>query len=453
MEIQKNKILLINLPVANSIKEDAYDELVKNFGFNPSFSLLTLGTMLELNGYEPVLLDFCYQNFTASELISTIKASNPVFIGISAFTENMHLAIKTAKVIKSQFRDIRIVAGGPHPTLMPDEIINSEYIDFVIRKEGEATLVELAEAISSNEEAISYDEITGLIYKRNGIVKKNKLRPVISDLDIMPILKRELLDINKYSGLINILTSRGCPGSCVYCAAKVLSGSSYRARNIENVFLEIVLVKVLLKGRLTRIHIMDDTFTAIPQRVEKFVELLLKYDHKIIWRCQSRVDVMTEDLLDIIAKGNCKEILYGIESGSQVVLEKIRKNINIEYAKKIIGATYKRNMLPVISFILGHFCDTKETMEETYMFIKEVYEKYKPDIHLNFNTPYPGTWQYITREKLGMKLTTNKYKLFNGCTPIVETDNFTVNDQREIYFKAFKYCWHALVLLSMKKKC
>ncbi|WP_163192199.1 B12-binding domain-containing radical SAM protein [Clostridium thermarum] len=441
-------ILLINLPVEDNPEID----IVKEFGYNPSFALLTLGTMLDLNGYNPILMDFCYEKITASELINLIEQRKPILIGISVFTVNMHMALKIAKFIKNKFVDIPIVMGGPHATLMPDDLICSQYVDFVVRKEGEATLLELVEAITSDEERISYDEIPGLLFKREGSIIKNKLRPLITDLDLMPLLKRELMDITKYTYIINIITSRGCPGNCVYCAARTLSGNAYRSRDVEGVFLEIVLMKGFIKDRLKNIYIIDDTFTAIPQRVRKFVELINECNLNIPWRCQSRVDVMTEELLKILSSGGCSEVLYGIESGSQEVLDKIRKNIDLEHAKTIVKATYDNKMMPILSFIIGHYCDTKETMELTYEFIKEASELYKADIHLNFNTPIPGTWQYVHREELGMRIITDKYQLFNGKVPFVETDNFTVNDQREIYFKAFKYCWRNAIILDMKRR-
>ncbi|NMB33133.1 MAG: hypothetical protein GX992_02675 [Clostridium sp.] len=113
--------------------------------------------------------------------------------------------------------------------------------------------MELAEAISSHESNIRYDDIQGVLFKRNGVIIKNKNRALISDLDILALPKREYFGMGKYYGSVNILTGRGCPGKCIYCAAPSMFGSKYRTRSIENVFLEIVLLKVCIGESLTKV--------------------------------------------------------------------------------------------------------------------------------------------------------------------------------------------------------
>jgi anaerobic magnesium-protoporphyrin IX monomethyl ester cyclase len=432
-----SKVVLLNLPIKNyEIKE-----IEEEIGYNPSMGLLSLGTWLELNGYPSVLIDLCFERLVITELLNKIKEISPIIVGLSVYTVNINTALAVAKALKHQFPTIKIVMGGPHPTLALDDAISSEYVDFVIRKEGESSFLELLEAIISNETKLRYEDIKGLVFKKDGIVKINSLRQPIRDLDIMPIIKRELYDFNKYKNIINIITSRGCPGNCIYCAGTALSGVNYRMRDISNVFLEIVYLKTLLKEKVRKIFIVDDTFTAISERVSMFVELIKMYNVDLTWRFQSRVDVITEDLLEKVASIGCVQILYGIESGSQLVLDQISKDIDLETSRKVIELTYNKNILPELSFIIGHYCDTKETMEETFNFIKEMSEKYSAEISLFYNIPYPGTRQYINREKLGLKIKVNNYNLFNGITPIVESTNFSLNDQKVVFNKAKKYLW------------
>lgn len=430
-----SKVMLINLPIQTYVQ--------KNFtidtSYNPALGLLYLSTFLELNGVDVTVLDLCYTRMSLAQLLDLIGETKPILIGISVYTENIEMAVSTARDIKERFPGIKILFGGPHPTLVPDDAIKSEYVDFVIRKEGEPTILELFEAVRSKEAVVKFEDIPGLVFKSNGQVVKNKLRPPISDLDILPIPKRETVDIDKYNAIVNISTSRGCPGACIYCSATALSGASYRTRSVENVLLEMVLIKTLLKEKLQKIYIVDDTFTAIPERIISFTELIKEKGIKIEWHCESRIDIMTEELLDRMADNGCIAIQYGIESGSQQVLDKIRKNINLEQAKRIIDYTYRKNILPCLSFMLGHFCDTKETLEETAQFIEELYMKYKPEMAVSYNTPFPGTWQYENRDELGLKIKVNSYKLFSLLTPVVETGNFTLNDQRYYYNRLVKY--------------
>ncbi|HEY9059122.1 MAG TPA: cobalamin-dependent protein [Pseudobacteroides sp.] len=231
LNTKANNIVLINLP-SMTYKIDGME---KEFGYNPSFALISLGTWLELNGYHPILIDLCCEHLSKEEIFGILENENPIIVGLSVHTENIELALNMAKLIKLSFPSVKIVFGGAHPSLVPEDIITSEYVDFIIRKEGESSFLELAEAIVSNENTISFDKIPGILFKKSDTVIKNSLRPPITDLDLMPLPKREFFDINKYSFVVNIITGRGCPGNCVYCAAKSLSGAEYRELVLSSV--------------------------------------------------------------------------------------------------------------------------------------------------------------------------------------------------------------------------
>lgn len=442
-----SKVLLLNLPIQSFFQKGVLDSKK----YNPPLGLIYLGTWLELNGHEPVIIDLCYEHLGKMQFLKKVQEIDPILIGISVYTENLNLAVAVAKLIKSALPNVKIALGGPHPSLMPDDGIGSDSIDFLIMNEGESIILELVEALRTNQNLIAFKDIDGLVYKEHSNIIKNKRRKPISDLDILPIPKRELAGLGNYEEQISISTSRGCPGNCIYCSATALSGSKYRTRDIENVFMEIVLLKSMFNEKL-HIRIVDDTFTAVPGRVLKFAELIRKYKIGFAWQCESRIDVMNEEMLQQMSSSGCKAIQYGVESGSQTVLDKIRKHISLEYAQKVFDLTYKNNMLLLLSFMLGHFCDTRETMEETASFITMLYEKYVPEIAVSFNTPFPGTWQYSNREKIGLKLTTNVYKRYSLVEPIVETDQFTLNDQREVYYKLRPFIAHYSSLSAGIKK-
>jgi len=426
-----NNILLLHLPILNYIQKDFVNE---ESGYNPSLGILALGTYLELNGYEPIVIDMCYVKIKVMELVELITKLKPLFIGISVYTENFDQAVKLSRELKKGLGDIKIVFGGPHPTLQPLECIDKKEVDFVIMKEGEAIILELAEAVRTNEKSIKFSQINGLLYRQKETVVRNAPKKYITDLDLLPIIKRELADINKYGGYINISTSRGCPGRCIYCSATALSGATYRVRSESSIFLEMLLLKIIFKNKLLKIYIVDDTFTAIPERLSRFMDLIFKYKLKVKWQCESRVDSLNEELLAKMHEAGCIAIQYGIESGSQEVLDKLKKGIVLEKAKEIIECTFRNKIVICLSFMLGHYCDTKETMWETAYFIKELFEKYKPELAVSYNTPFPGTWQYAHRNELGMRMVSDSYNKFTLLNPIVETDNFTIEDQREIFF-------------------
>ncbi len=203
--------------------------------------------------------------------------------------------------------------------------------------------------------------------------------------------------------------------------------------------MEIVLLKELLKGKMDLVYFIDDTFTAFPERVLKFIDISEKNNLNVPWRCESRIDVMTGELIKSMAEGGCRGIVYGIESGSQEILDKIRKKIDLNHVRNIIKYTCDTGMKLSVNFMIGHYCDTIETMKETVDFIREIYENFGADIALTYNTPYPGTWQYTHRDELGINIITDDYSQFTIVDPIVETKNFTVKDQLDISLKAVHY--------------
>ncbi len=433
------KIMLLNINIAVGQTNGNDDSLSSK----PWIGNLFIGTFLELNGHEVTMLEIPNNNSDSLEkLMANIKREKPLLIGFSAYTETNNMALIIAKEVKRQYPDIKIVFGGPHPTLCPKDVILSKYVDFLILMEGESTIVELVLAIETEEATIKYDDIPGLVFKRDNRIIKNNPRPKIADLDLLPIIKRELADLECYIGIINVSSSRGCPNKCIYCSAAALSGSRYRVRDIRNVFMEFVLLKLMLREKVKEIYITDDTFTAIPDRAEKFAKLIFQHNLNVKWRCESRIDVMTESLIKTLAKSGLVSVQYGIESGCQDVLDKIKKRIDLEHAKAVIDFTHKAGVYICLSFMLGHYCDTHATMQKTVDFISYVHNKYKLiELVMGYNTPFPGTWQYTRMKELGMRLITERYEDFTLAQPVIETDNFTAQDLISFYKRAEPYLW------------
>ena len=226
MTNKKNKIILIDLPVCPELVSTA-DKYVPHMG------LLSLSASLELNGYSPIILDFAIRILLNQELIDLINLEQPVFVGISTYTENFNTILNLAKIIKLNCPNTPIVLGGTHVSLVPEDGMHLQYVDFLVIREGEATVVELAEAISTNQSTIAYANIMGLCYRSGDSSIKNKQRVLVKDLNILPIIKRDFILNDIENKEIGIVTSRGCPGRCIYCAATVMSGARYRAREID----------------------------------------------------------------------------------------------------------------------------------------------------------------------------------------------------------------------------
>ena len=441
-----NKVVFLSFSISRN-KTKEFD----SYSYNPSMGIISLATWMEFNGLEAYVFDLGYLDISFRKLIQKLQEINPIMIGLSLYTENYMMGLKFANNIKQVLPNAKIVLGGPHPSLCPESVICEESVDFVSCNEGECTLLELVEAIGSNQALIKYSQIQGLIYKENNQVIKNNARKKICDLDLLPIPKREYYGIENYTGLVSISTSRGCPGRCIYCSATALSGATYRFRSVGNVVLEMVMLNHQVGPKIQKIYVNDDTFTAVPDRIRDFAAIIKRFNINIPWHCESRVDVLNEELIELLAESRCVMIQFGIESGSQTVLDKIHKNISLDHAKKIIQITSDKGIKPCLSFMVGHFCDTLETMDETCEFIKECYEKYHAEMALSYNTPFPGTWQYTHLEELGMRLVTEDFRMFTLSQPLVETENFTVNDQVNCMYKVKQYLMRSHALQEQKE--
>lgn len=430
-----DNILLINLSGYEN-KEAKASERIE---YNPPFGLLSIATYIELHGYSPVLIDLRYDSLSFNSIKEIIREKKPILVGFCAFTINVDKALLLARNIKAAFKDIKILMGGPHATVQPEYIARHRFVDFIVMKEGEATFLEVCEAIVSNEKTIRFEDIPGLFFRRDEKIFKNNLRKPMEDLDLMPLVKRELVGTEKFGYMVYIITSRGCPNNCIYCACPVIAGARYRTRDIDNVFLEIIDIKHILKEKFKLIYFIDDTFTVLKERVELFSSLNRKYNLNLMWRCESRVDVISKEMLHKMSQGGCIAIHYGIESGSDYVLEKIHKNITLSQAENAIMLAHDSGILVCLYLMLGHYCDTQEYMQDTIDFVKRMAEEYRADVSINYNTPYPGTWQYTHMDRLGMRLVSNKYEDFACYKPIVETDNFSIKDQYEYYYRILPY--------------
>lgn len=418
-------VLLINMATST----DPKGELAE---YNPALGVLSIATMLELHGHECIVKDYRYEPMDMDELCDLIQKEQIKIVTMTVYTINVDEALRFAKYLKKTIKGLTIIFGGPHATLDSEYCYTSRYVDYVMKGEGEASVPELIEAIQSDFKVIQPKDIPGVCYcDKRGIVE-NKVCESITNLDLFPIIRREIVDIDRYVDTINISSSRGCPAKCVYCAGSVLGGKRYRIREIEHVILEIILIKSELKDKIRLIYFIDDTFTAFKKRVFRFLKLREILHIEYFWRCESRLDVMDKELIDAISDNGCKAIHFGVESGSQYVLDHIMKRIKLDKAVEIIKYAASKKMLVCCYFMLAHYCDTLETMEETCALIRELVDNCHIDATLHYNTPFPGTFQYENRDALGIKMTSEEFKDFVGYRPLIETDNFTIEDQKRI---------------------
>ena len=422
-------ILLINLPISTW-----YKKFFTETNSMPPLGLLYVGTVLKNEGYNVKALDLAVESFSVDELISIILKSQADIIGLSTYNEAWHSLIQLSKIIKKINNNIKIFAGGAFATFCYESILNESEVDFVVTGEGEYATLELCNEISNDEKEY---KAAGVIWKNStGDIIVNEMNKRIKDLDSIPWPDRKLVDLSKYTLPYTISTARGCPGECIFCSSKAFWGKKVIMRSAKSVYDEMKYLHDTLNASI--FYIADDTFTASKKRIFEFCKLLEDTDVNYTWGCESRADIVDEELIATINKAGCTKIQFGLESADNNILKGLKKKVTIEQIENAIKLAYKYHMHITASFIIGHAEDTKETIEKTLNFAEFIQKEYGVNVVGSINTPFPGTEQYNKCEEYGIEILTDDWNNFRLNNAIINTKNITANELRYYYNKVLE---------------
>jgi len=316
-----------------------------------------------------------------------ISDFNPDLVGITVWTTFAASSLTLASLCKEYNPDLPVVMGGPHISIKYDEVMKiCPNVDFLVRGEGEKTLCKLVKAIENNGKSLR--NVDGISYRYNGEIIHNPPGRFIDNLDILPFPARDLL-LNKASynsedmGLL--MTSRGCPYNCSYCATSIWERKT-RYRSIDNVIAEIK--QVIDKYGTRQFTFKDDCFTVNRKRVMELCDRLIKEKIKISWDCNTRVNLVDEELLKKMKKAGCNSIKIGIETGSERILKLINKKITLDDCRRAAKLFKEVGIHWTGYFMMGLPSETKEDIYQTLQFMKEL----DPD-YASFSVyePFPGT--------------------------------------------------------------
>jgi anaerobic magnesium-protoporphyrin IX monomethyl ester cyclase len=364
---------------------------------NRPIGISYIKAILKQNGYDAKVYDFSTTDkLTALSILQKEKCD---VVGITVFSDTRQESLRFAELLKKT--DCKIVLGGHHPTFLYDQIMkNYKFVDFIVMGEGEITFLELIKTLSSEKN--KFETIHGLVFRRNGEYFVNAPRNPIENIDTIPFPDYSDLDPSMYKILSSlrykknygIITSRSCSYSCDYCAHRWFSGA-WRARSIENTIREIENVYL---GGITHIWIIDDSFTEDPARAIGIFEEIIKRNMKVSLAMNSRVNACNEDVLKVFKKAGGYRVDFGIESGSDKILESMNKRVNFDKAYKIRDICSRLGITVKWNFILGYPGETTETFVQT----KNVIKKLKPDmLSVSILRVFPGTPLYnrLIKEK------------------------------------------------------
>jgi len=358
----------------------------------PPLGLAYVASALEKAGYEVEIIDAPALKLNENDVIRKILNNGAEFIGITAMTPAIGSAIEIARGIKKNDKSKFIFMGGAHVTALPEETLRDvSEVDVVVIGEGEVTAPTLIEKIKNKE---SLKDVLGIAYREKEKIIINPSRPFIKDLDSLPIPAYHLLPINKYRPYpphgkklpyMAIMTSRGCPFRCTFCS-KPVHGKEYREKSAKSVIGEIKYIQK--QYGIKELLFYDDSFTLNKKRIIELCDEMMKNEIKIPWSCETRVNLIDEELLSKMKDAGCYIISYGVESGNQEILNNIKKDITLEQIKNAFKLTREAGISIVSYFMLGCPGDTEQTMKQTIEFAKELDSNFA---QFSICTPFPGT--------------------------------------------------------------
>jgi len=408
-------VLLVNSSVANPLV------LYQQKRMAPPLGLAYLGAVLKEKGVSVSAIDMNVPFLNFADLKAMIEKEHPRIMGISVYTETFVNGLKIANIAKEIDPKIITVMGGAHATFVPNDVLGHSEVDIVVRREGESTMLELAKHFLDGFDSLS--DISGITYREHGHIITTPDRPFIDDLDDLPLPDRSLFPLAIYRDPGIISTGRGCPYRCIFCAAGPLSGYKYRMRSPENVVAEIAQLQRQYEIRF--FSFVDDTFTAFPDHTLRILGLLQELDCKVRWQCTTRVNMITREMLKRMSETGCTGITFGIESGSQKILDSIRKKTSVSQSKNAVKWALESGIKPFCSFTIPHPQDTEETILETRDFMIEL-AKAGADVSISFTVPYPGTYLYKHSRELGITLLFDKWEDFLTTHPNFVTKHLSL---------------------------
>jgi len=397
----KLNVLLIQPPLAESVDKEYLSVQIP-------LNLLYIASSLEKEGVNVKIVDFSVERFIKDKLLNLLSNFRPDIVGFTSMTPSIYSVREISKITKDFDKEILTMLGGIHISALPKRtLLELQDIDVGILGEGEITVKEICELKNSNK---PIKNVKGTICHVGKKIKVNKPRELIKDLDDIPFPARHLLKMDnyakshvsrgfsrKYIKIAEIMTSRGCPNRCIFCASRINYGLSLRFRSYENIVNEIE--HLIKKYHINHVSIEDDTFTINRKLLSRLCGYLRK--RKLTWNCNGRVNTVDFELLKLMKKSGCKKICFGVEAGSPKILKLIKKNITLKQVRNAFKWARKAGIRYVeCTFILGSHPD--ETMADINKTKKLIFELMPDFIAVSIITPFPGTEVYHIMNSRGL---------------------------------------------------
>ena len=391
------KVVLINPNTGRA-------ERIENEAAWPPLGLLYIGAMLKKSEHEVKVIDNARIQLPVEKIVERVKRENPRVLGVSTLTPTFKQGINIASAVKAELPDLKIIFGNYHATFTYKRLLtNYPFVDYVVLGEGEQIFLELIKALERNE---GITKTKGIAFRHDGGVVKTPPRTFIQNLDELPLPDRTLLEQEYNSEVVGmlgssgkfttVLTSRGCPYNCRYCACSAFSMRKVRFRSPEAVVAEMELLQ---REGYEEVGFVDDNLLLDRHRMEKICDLLKEKGIKLNLWAEGRVDQASREVLRKFARVGCKTIYFGVESGNQKVLNYYGKNISPELSRKAMLNCKEAGIENIIgSFIVGAPIETREDIQQTLDFALNLKGMDFPQMNVLMLSPGMELWDTAVRE-------------------------------------------------------
>ena len=371
-----------------------------------------LAAALSADGHEVKILDLLLARTSPDKIERCVERLRPELVGITSVTLNHHLAEAIARVVRKCDERVPIMMGGPHVSFEIEGSFQSlPALDFIVRGEGEGAVVELARALEGRGDL---RDVRGLALRNGDRIVCNESRPPEEDLDRLSTPARDLLPLSRYlafESMASVVTSRGCPYECVFCSAPAWTGRKVRYRTPS---LCVDEIEELVGLGFREIAVEDELFTLHRKHLHAVCSDLIRRNLGIRWNAFSRVDTITPENISLMAEAGCQAICFGVESGNQEVLDRIKKKSNLAKVREAMRITEEAGIAALASFIVGLPGETEETLRDTASLAKELHDEFGSLYGFHILAPFPGSELRERAAEYGLEILTNDWRLYDA---------------------------------------
>jgi anaerobic magnesium-protoporphyrin IX monomethyl ester cyclase len=389
-----------------------------------------LAAALRAEGHEVEILDLLLARTTREKVEERMARFRPALVGITSVTLNHHIASFLAEVVRKCDEGVRIAMGGPHVSFeIEGSFRDLPALDFIGIGEGEHTMVDLTRAL---EGRMDLRDVRGLALRNGEHIVRTAPRPLADDLDHLPTPARDLAPLARYLAFdahASVVTSRGCPYSCAFCSAPAWTGRRVRYRE------PILCVDEIEElGRLgfSDITIEDDAFTLKRKHFLAICGELIRRDTGIRWNAFSRVDTITPEIVETMARAGCQAICFGVESGNQEILDLIKKKTNLAKVRDALRMTQAAGISAIASFIIGLPGETAETLRKSVDFANQLHEEFGSLCGFHVLAPFPGSEVRERAAEFGLEILTNDWRKYDANQVVSCTEGAPPNVIQEL---------------------